>query len=184
MPKINGATITKMMFDATDRPSDEVDESSACSMLFPSPSANRPGITAFFHTCLAVLPADNAPCCTVMGSKGKLTIDFPASKPERITLETHDTHRPFRAPSHRKINIKKESFEFPMPGGCRGFVFEMDEVARCIRDGKIESAILPGRASVVAMRVRSIVYIQQFVERLTSFVKFRSLMRSGSKQGS
>lgn len=145
-----------MMFDSQDRPSNEVDESSLCSMVFPSAaSRQRPGITGFFHTCLAVLPADGAPCCTVLGSCGKLTIDFPASKPERLTLETHDTHRPSQAPSHRKINVKKEVLEYKMPGECRGFVFEMDEVARCVRDGRLESDVLPGQASIVAMKVKT-----------------------------
>lgn len=40
-----------------------------------------------------------------------------------------------------------------MPGECRGFVFEMDEVARCVRNGKLESSVMPAGASIVAMKV-------------------------------
>ena len=40
-----------------------------------------------------------------------------------------------------------------MAEGVRGFAYEADEVARCIRDGKKESEVLSLEESIVIMKV-------------------------------
>ena len=39
------------------------------------------------------------------------------------------------------------------PGNGTGMYWEADEVARCIRDGKLESDVLPWEESIVIMKV-------------------------------
>lgn len=45
--------------------------------------------------------------------------------------------------------MKHEDF----PGGGHGMFSEADECARCIRDGKLESEVMPWEESLVIMRV-------------------------------
>jgi hypothetical protein len=41
----------------------------------------------------------------------------------------------------------------PVPDGARGMFWEADEVARCVRDGKLESETMPWQESIVIMEV-------------------------------
>ena len=43
--------------------------------------------------------------------------------------------------------------KFGFPGGGRGMFYEADEVARCLRDGKLESDTLDLEESIVIMDV-------------------------------
>lgn len=43
--------------------------------------------------------------------------------------------------------------ECPFPGNGKGMYWEADEVARCLRDGKLESEGLPWEESIVIMEV-------------------------------
>ncbi|KAI5475478.1 dihydrodiol dehydrogenase / D-xylose 2-dehydrogenase (NADP) [Pseudohyphozyma bogoriensis] len=144
--------MTRIKYDDPNRSSGEIDESVLALMSFPPSSPEKNTKSALFHTSFNLLPATNAPCCTVFGSKGKLTMDFPAPRPSKITLETHGIKKGPGVP-WVKDDVKIESWDYDMPGGARGFVFEMDEVARCLRDGKRESEIVPGRATILAMEV-------------------------------
>lgn len=64
----------------------------------------------------------------------------------------------FRPGSYRIIYAKDQGKEpveaqFPIPAGGHGMFFEADEVARCLRDGKLESESMPWEESVVIMDV-------------------------------
>jgi len=52
---------------------------------------------------------------------------------------------------------QEERVEVPTPEGMMGFAFEADEVARCVRDGRGQSARMPVRESVLMLAVSSAV---------------------------
>ena len=64
---------------------------------------------------------------------------------------------PFRPEKYRVILAKNPEgnrlVECPFPGNGKGMYWEADEVARCIRDGKLESDVLPWKESIVIMDV-------------------------------
>ena len=64
---------------------------------------------------------------------------------------------PFRPEKYRVIPAKKpegiRTVESSFPGNGKGMYWEADEVARCIRDGKLESDVLPWQESIVIMDV-------------------------------
>ncbi|KAM0752840.1 NAD(P)-binding protein [Meredithblackwellia eburnea MCA 4105] len=154
LPKIN-AHATLLSLDDTSRPAfHKVDETILATMVFPALSPTTSPATATFHTSIVTLPPQGGPCCVVLGSRGKLLIDFPASAPTRLTLETHDVMKnPVAVPLLKK-DVKIEVRNYVNgPGGARGFVWEMDEVARCIRDGKLESDVVPARATIQTMEL-------------------------------
>ncbi|KAJ6171604.1 hypothetical protein N7470_000671 [Penicillium chermesinum] len=64
---------------------------------------------------------------------------------------------PFRPTKYRVIPKKGlgavRDVECPFPAGGRGMYWEADEVARCLRDGRLESAGMPWEESIVIMEV-------------------------------
>jgi len=145
--------VTRIAYADPSRVSGLIDESVVALFTFPPAAPGKAAATATFHTSFVLFPPEGAPCCTVIGTKGKLMIDFPASRPGRLTLETHGMKG---SPAHTqwvKDEVKTEVINFVSPGGCRGFVFEMDETARCVRDGKIESDVVPARATLLAIEI-------------------------------
>ncbi|KAJ5199574.1 hypothetical protein N7491_009629 [Penicillium cf. griseofulvum] len=65
--------------------------------------------------------------------------------------------QPFRPESYRIIPKKGageiREVQCPFPGNGKGMYWEADEVARCLRDGKLESEGLPWEESIVIMEV-------------------------------
>ncbi|KAI5475483.1 dihydrodiol dehydrogenase / D-xylose 2-dehydrogenase (NADP) [Pseudohyphozyma bogoriensis] len=151
LPKIQ-SILTPIQYEDPARLSGAIDEATVALFSFPPSSPGKTGKTAMFHTSFSIIPPTGAPCCTVFGSRGKLTIDFPAPRPSKITLETHDIQQGPTVPWIKK-DVKIESWEYVMAGGARGFVYEMDDVARCLRDGRTESETVPGRATILSMEI-------------------------------
>ncbi|CEJ54708.1 Putative Catalytic activity: dimeric dihydrodiol dehydrogenases [Penicillium brasilianum] len=64
---------------------------------------------------------------------------------------------PFRPTRYRVIPVKGagpvRDVECPFPAGGHGMFWEADEVARCLRDGKVESEGMPWEESIVIMEV-------------------------------
>ncbi|GAA1868994.1 Gfo/Idh/MocA family protein [Asanoa iriomotensis] len=72
----------------------------------------------------------------ILGTDGRITFDGPFLRPTTLRLETRAG--------------KQHSFD----GEARnGFQFEVDEVARCVADGRTESAVLPLDDSIATLEV-------------------------------
>lgn len=82
----------------------------------------------------------------IQGSKGEISIAHPAYQPAE-----------FRVIRNGDQGSKVEKTECPVPkdsarnGWGHGFFWEADEVARCIRDGKTESDVMPLSESMAVM---------------------------------
>jgi predicted dehydrogenase len=84
-------------------------------------------------------PALAGPAVKVCGSKATITIPYPGVyQPSEYSIHPH---------SGGKV-VKKT---FPIPG--KGMFWQADETARCIRDGKKESDILPVSETLLVMRI-------------------------------
>lgn len=80
---------------------------------------------------------DNAPSARFLGTEGEIQVIGPAYRPEGYCV----------------IRPGKEEKIVPCQIPGKGMFWEADEVARCIRDGKLESEIVPLNESLVIMRV-------------------------------
>lgn len=78
------------------------------------------------------------PAIRIQGTKGEVQIDHPAYRPERYRVILPHTVRETRC---------------PFPGDGHGMYWEADDAARCIRDGKTESEIMPWAESILVMEV-------------------------------
>ena len=81
------------------------------------------------------------PTIRIQGTKGEIQVEGPAFRPERYRI----------VPKKGEGEIK--TVECPFPGNGKGMYWEADEVARCLRDGKLESEGLPWEESIVIMEV-------------------------------
>jgi predicted dehydrogenase len=129
-------------------PKTGADEMTSILLSFPS----GPGGASYAHgiatTALRVATNESSsaaakPAIRIQGSKGEIQVDSPAYRPEAWRI--------IRKGSDGKESVEEHKNE--MPGGGRGFMYEADEVARCIRDGKLESDTLSWDESVVIMHV-------------------------------
>lgn len=90
-------------------------------------------------------------CVLISGSLGYITIHSPANNPRSFTVKRYgDSHRFWTHETEHDAT----TYNFGMPGGIFGFAYEADEVARCMRDGKTESELLPLDETVYQMKVR------------------------------
>ncbi|PYI30996.1 NAD(P)-binding protein [Aspergillus indologenus CBS 114.80] len=81
------------------------------------------------------------PAIRIQGTKGEIQVDGPAFRPERYRI----------IPKKGEGEFKE--VECPFPGNGKGMFWEADEVARCLRDGRLESETLPWEESIVIMEV-------------------------------
>lgn len=81
------------------------------------------------------------PTIRIQGTKGEVQIEGPAFRPEAYRI----------IPKKGEGEIKE--VKCPFPGNGKGMYWEADEVARCLRDGKLESEGLPWEESIVIMEV-------------------------------
>lgn len=126
------------------------DEATTMLLSFPTstPSNNpHPGqSTAVAMTNLRVSTdpdekGSSRPTIRIQGTKGEIQVEGPAFRPERYRV----------IPKKGEGEIK--DVECPFPGNGKGMYWEADEVARCLRDGKLESDTLPLEESIVIMEV-------------------------------
>ncbi|CAN6627348.1 hypothetical protein TRVA0_011S01310 [Trichomonascus vanleenenianus] len=119
-----------------------VDETTVITLRFPS------GVIATASTSMVVRTPEDC-VCRISGEKGEITVQWAPFRPESFTIYkregvTADAVAPGSVP-------KGEVREFKLPG--HGMFYEADECARCIRDGKLESDIMPLEESRVIMEV-------------------------------
>ncbi|KAJ5619591.1 hypothetical protein N7510_003575 [Penicillium lagena] len=81
------------------------------------------------------------PAIRIQGVKGEIQVFGPAFRPSKYRVVPKQGHGVVRTVEH----------EFPGKG--HGMYWEADEVARCLRDGKLESEGLPWEESIVIMEV-------------------------------
>lgn len=139
MPIVNSA-VTKYQPTGAD-------ETTTVLLHFPSTGAQAVATTsiAVASTPNPDLPAPDA--IRIQGTLGDLTVNY-APRPGSYTLtpassEARGTLAKFR-------NGTKT---FDTPGGGHGMYWEADECARCIRDGKLESDVMPLDETEMLMQV-------------------------------
>ncbi|OJJ44182.1 hypothetical protein ASPZODRAFT_135670 [Penicilliopsis zonata CBS 506.65] len=130
------------------------DEATTILLSFPTttPSnSTHPGesqAVAMTHLRVATDPGEDnsaGPAVRIQGTKGEIQVDGPVWRPERyrvISKKTGDSEA---------SGIKEVHCSFP--GNGHGMYWEADEVARCLRDGKLESESMPWEESIVIMEV-------------------------------
>ncbi|GAA5943975.1 Gfo/Idh/MocA family protein [Sporobolomyces koalae] len=86
----------------------------------------------------------------VQGSHGYLETRWPTFRPSGFSYKAWDSVEDFA--SGEKPPTRSETFDFESrPGDILGFAWEADEVARCLRDGRKESARMPLNETVLMM---------------------------------
>ncbi|CAI7616527.1 unnamed protein product [Penicillium pancosmium] len=133
-------------------PQTGADESTTMLITFPTttPSAlsNRTSEAVAMTAFRVATDPDNrgsvGPSIQIQGTKGHILIFGPAYGPERYRV----------VPSSGSGDPATiQDVHMPIPGGARGMFWEADEVARCLRDGKLESDTLPWDESIAIMKV-------------------------------
>ncbi|SCV69192.1 BQ2448_2212 [Microbotryum intermedium] len=91
-------------------------------------------------------------CNLIQGNKGFIQVNGPAYRPTSLTCSSWSSEQDYgNDPSNP---TQTETFEFePRPGNILGYAWQADEVARCLRDGKLESERMPLRDTVLMMQV-------------------------------
>lgn len=123
------------------------DETTTILLHFPSTGAQAIAGTSIqvATTPNPDLPAPDA--IRIQGTFGDLTVDY-APRPRVYTL----------TPASSRSRGTLAKFEhgtktFDIPGGGHGMFWEADECARCIRDKKLESEVMPLGETEALMRV-------------------------------
>jgi predicted dehydrogenase len=121
-----------------------VDEMASMILQFPAQKSMGIALTTL-RVATDPEGQTTVPSVRIQGTKGEIQVMGPAYKPK----------------SYRLIIIedggKVEEVEFPIPtdpdrdGDGQGMYWEADEVARCVRDGKLESTILNWDETVLIM---------------------------------
>ena len=75
------------------------------------------------------------PAIRLYGTKGELQVFWPTHRPEKFKILLHSGQ------------VTEEKFK--VPGDGHGMFWEADEAARCLRDGKLESAGIPWEESIL-----------------------------------
>jgi predicted dehydrogenase len=85
------------------------------------------------------------PAVRIQGTKGEIQVDGPAFRPLRYRV----------IPSQQEDNppVPIRQVDIHLGDNGKGLYFEADEAARCIRDGKLQSDIMPWEESIVIMEV-------------------------------
>ncbi|TFK98706.1 hypothetical protein BDV98DRAFT_552575 [Pterulicium gracile] len=123
-------TVTSSMIKT---PRTNVDSNTSFTLNFPKLAAQA------VLSCSINLDSFN-PGVVIRFEKGSIELSGPVYRPEKVTV---------RYPEGSVPAIEEKTFEFE--GG--GWHFQADEVARCVRDGKLESGLWTHRKSVLAMEI-------------------------------
>ena len=132
-------------------PATGVDEDTTFIISFPTttPSgldrtSHGVGLTAFPLASDPDQRSSAGPSIRIQGTKGEIQVYGMAFQPERyrvIPLKVGD----------QPVTVREVAC--PFPAGGHGMYYEADEAARCLRDGKLESATMPWDESILIMEV-------------------------------
>lgn len=132
-------------------PSTGVDAVTTAVVQFPQ--ADGRVVHGTMSTSLSV--PSNPSVVTITGTKGFIAIAGPTYRPTSFSFtawESEEAYDDFGLDKSKVAKTGGEDFTV-RPGDIWGFAWEADEVARCIRDGKLQSARMPLRETVLQMEV-------------------------------
>jgi len=131
-------------------PSTGVDAVSTATVQFPQPD----GRTVHGTMTAALSVPSNPSVVFIQGTKGFLEIAGPTYRPEGFSWTAWSSEEEYGDFGGDRAKAQTGGEDFSVrPGGIWGFAWEADEVARCIRDGKLQSARMPLRETVLQMDV-------------------------------
>lgn len=110
----------------------------------PNRTSHAVAMTAFRVSTDPDNRGSAGPSVQIQGTKGHIQIFGPAFCPEKYRVVPC---------SESGDPATIQDVHMPIPGGARGMFWEADEVARCLRDGKLESETLPWDESITIMEV-------------------------------
>eukprot|EP01083_Nonionella_stella_P035200 96157_1 len=91
----------------------------------------------------------------ITGTKGRIRMSTPSHLPTKVTLYLNGT-----TPQTARDVVKTETFEFKVPHvyetvfpGSEGMIYEVEEVVKCLDEGRIESAEYTWDEMIMSMRV-------------------------------
>lgn len=116
-----------------------VDEFTNISMIF-----DKSRVNATMQTNIAVKSATDA-VVRIQGTEGDVTVQWPPMRPESFTI--------YKRQTNGELSDSGDKKTFEIPGGANGMMWEADECARCLRDGKLESPIVPLDESIATMTI-------------------------------
>ncbi|KEQ90350.1 hypothetical protein AUEXF2481DRAFT_48778 [Aureobasidium subglaciale EXF-2481] len=143
---------SKIMSHMVKYPKTGVDEDTTFIISFPtttpinelSRTSHGVGMTAFPLASDPDQRGSAGPTVRIQGTRGEIQVFGMAFQPDRykvIPLKIGD----------QSVEIREISC--PFPAGGHGMFYEADEAARCVRDGLLESEVMPWKESVLIMEV-------------------------------
>jgi dihydrodiol dehydrogenase / D-xylose 1-dehydrogenase (NADP) len=111
-----------------------VDESTNISLVFP-----KSHVSALANTSIRYRSREDD-ICRIQGDKGDIIVQWAPFRPTSFTIHLKDHISQDNHADHG-LDRDGEKVEFKPPGN--GMFYEADECARCIRDGKLESSVMP-----------------------------------------
>ncbi|THX27924.1 NAD(P)-binding protein [Aureobasidium pullulans] len=143
---------SKIMSLMVKYPKTGVDEDTTFIISFPTttPSGHSSrgshgvGMTAFALASDSDNRGSAGATVRIQGTKGEVQVFGMAFQPDRykvIPLQTGD----------QPVRVNEVSC--PFPAGGHGMYYEADEAARCVRDGLLESDVMPWEESILIMEV-------------------------------
>lgn len=137
-PRVKGTIMTK-----DSRTGVDITTSVLIEMPHSAPSgqckAHAIATTAFQ---IASDPDDKntaGPAVRIYGTEGEIQVFWPTYRPEKYRIISHSG--------------KVVEEELKIPEGGWGMFWEADEAARCLRDGKLESQVIPWEESILTMEL-------------------------------
>ncbi|KAH9440825.1 hypothetical protein Pst134EA_007778 [Puccinia striiformis f. sp. tritici] len=122
--------------------SDPVDGSVIAVLDFPTPSG---GIAQGLLITSMLQTTNEDRSVTIYGKKGRIRIPSPACCPSQFGVTIY--------PDNSEEKSPEEIHSFDIPGNAQGYMWEADEVARCIRTKKLESNRMPHNETILMMEV-------------------------------
>ncbi|GKZ22891.1 hypothetical protein AbraIFM66951_005015 [Aspergillus brasiliensis] len=144
MPDIKPSTVLSA---TTPLLSAGVDESTTILMTFSAQSSSLVSVQAIASASLRATadPDGHTPVVRIQGDRGEIQIYGRPWCPFK--------YRIIKREQRFGMIGEAEEFEYRIPGGGHGLCFEADEVARCVRDGRQESAEMPWKESLAVMEI-------------------------------
>ncbi|GCB25429.1 trans-1,2-dihydrobenzene-1,2-diol dehydrogenase [Aspergillus awamori] len=124
-----------------------VDESTTVLLTFSAKSPSPISVQAIASASLRATadPDGHTPVVRIQGDRGEIQIYGRPWCPSK--------YRVVKREQRFGVVGEAEEFEYRIPGGGHGLCFEADEVARCVRDGRQESASMPWVESLAVLDI-------------------------------
>lgn len=124
-----------------------VDESTTVLLTFSAKSPSPVSVQAIASASLRATadPDGHTPVVRIQGDRGEIQIYGRPWCPSKYWVVKRE----------QRFGVvgEAEEFEYRIPGGGHGLCFEADEVARCVRDGRQESASMPWVESLAVLDI-------------------------------